>query len=70
MATAFCFWAALMVMKDLPTISTSLGLLGVPVAGVVFSSLLLSEPITLTIASGLLLIVAGMALVNLPELRE
>ena len=69
-ATAFCFWAALMVMKNLPTISTSLGLLGVPVAGVVFSSVLLSEPITLTIACGLLLIVAGMALVNLPELRE
>lgn len=69
-ATAFCFWATLMVMKNLPTISTSLGLLGVPVAGVVFSSVLLNEPITLTIACGLLLIMAGMALVNLPELRE
>ncbi len=67
-ATAFCFWATLVVMRALPTISTSLGLLGVPVAGLVFSSLFLSEPITLTVGCGLLLIVGGMALVNLSDL--
>jgi drug/metabolite transporter (DMT)-like permease len=67
-ATAFCFWAVVTVQRSLPAISTSLGLLGVPTAGVVFATLALGESLSATRLGGLLLIVGGMALVNLAEL--
>jgi drug/metabolite transporter (DMT)-like permease len=68
-ATAFCFWAVVTVQRSLPAISTSLGLLGVPTAGVILSALLLGETLSLTRVGGLALIVGGMALVNLADLR-
>ena len=68
-ATAFCFWAVVTVQRSLPAISTSLGLLGVPTAGVILSALLLGETLSLTRVGGLALIVSGMALVNLADLR-
>jgi drug/metabolite transporter (DMT)-like permease len=57
------------VQRSLPAISTSLGLLGVPTAGVILSALLLGETLSLTRVGGLALIVGGMALVNLADLR-
>ena len=67
LATAFCYWAAVTVTRALPAISTSLGFLGVPLAGVLFSAAWLAEPLTLTLLGGLVLVVLGMALVNLPS---
>jgi drug/metabolite transporter (DMT)-like permease len=67
-ATAFCFWAVVTVQRSLPAISTSLGLLGVPTAGVVFATLALGESLSATRLGGLALILAGMALVNLADL--
>jgi drug/metabolite transporter (DMT)-like permease len=67
-ATAFCFWAAVTVQRSLPSVSTSLGLLGVPTAGMLFSALALGETLTPTRVGGLVLILAGMALVNLADL--
>jgi len=69
LATAFCFWAAVTVTRALPAISTSLGFLGVPVLGMLLAAATLGEPLTLTRVTGLVLIVAGMALVNLADLR-
>ena len=69
-ATAFCFWAVVTVQRSLPTISTSLGLLGVPTAGLLFSTLALGETLSFTRLGGLALILTGMALVNLADLRE
>ena len=69
-ATAFCYWAAVTVTRALPAITTSLGFLGVPVAGVLFSAVSLGEPLSATLVSGLLLIVSGIALVNLATLRR
>ncbi|MBK1666834.1 multidrug DMT transporter permease [Rhodovibrio sodomensis] len=69
LATAFCFWAVVTVQRSLPAISTSLGLLGVPTAGVIMSTLVLGEALSLTRVGGLALIVGGMALVNLADLR-
>jgi drug/metabolite transporter (DMT)-like permease len=67
-ATAFCFWAVVTVQRSLPAISTSLGLLGVPTAGVILAALVLGEELSLTRLGGLVLIVGGMALVNLADL--
>lgn len=68
-ATAFCFWAVVSVQRSLPAISTSLGLLGVPTAGMLLSALLLGETLTATRLGGLVLILGGMAMVNLADLR-
>ncbi|NIA71831.1 DMT family transporter [Pelagibius litoralis] len=68
-ATAFCFWASVAVTRALPAITSSLSFLAVPVAGVLFSALLLGETLTATLVSGLALIIGGMALVNLREAR-
>jgi len=70
LATAFCFWAVVSVTRALPAITTSLSLLGVPVAGVVFSAIFLGEAVTATLSGGLVLILAGMVLVNLAEPRR
>jgi drug/metabolite transporter (DMT)-like permease len=69
-ATAFCFWAVVSVQRSLPAISTSLGLLGVPTAGMLLSALLLGETLTATRLGGLVLILGGMAMVNLADLRR
>ena len=58
-ASAFCFWAYLTVMRSLPVISTTLGSLGVPVAGMVFSALTLGETMSIGKVSGLALISSG-----------
>lgn len=69
LATAFCFWAVVSVTRALPAITTSLSLLAVPVTGVAASALFLAEPLTATLVAGLVLILAGTALVNLGDLR-
>jgi len=69
-ATAFCFWAVVTVQRNLPTISTTLGLLGVPTAGMLLAALLLGEPLSLTRLGGFALILGGMALVNLAEVAH
>ena len=62
-ASAFAFIAQVLIARSLPAVTTSLGLLAVPTAGLLFSALLLGEPIDLTRGLGLGLIVAGLALV-------
>lgn len=68
-ATAFCFWAMVTVNRALPAITTSLSVLGVPVVGLVSSSLWLREPLTVTNLAGLGLIGGGLVLVALSERR-
>lgn len=67
-ASGFCFWGALIVAKELPSIDASIGFLGVPVAGVIFSAIILGEPITLPLLMGLILIVIGISVVNITEI--
>lgn len=69
-ATAFCFWAVVTVQRSLPAVSTSLGLLAVPTAGMLLSAAVLGEPLTATRLGGLVLILSGMGLVNLADLRR
>ena len=69
-ATAFCYWASVTVTRALPALTTSIGFLGVPVMGVVLSILFLGERLTWSLASGLVCILGGLALVNLADLRR
>ena len=66
-ATAFAFWAAVMVNKNLPATSTSLGFLGVPMSGAIVAALALGEPLTPTLLLGLALIVGGVAAMTVAD---
>ena len=70
LATAFAFWAAVTVNRLLPALTVSLSFLCVPAGGLVFSSLLLGEGLSLTNMGGLALIVAGVAISAVAEARD
>jgi drug/metabolite transporter (DMT)-like permease len=59
--TAFAFWALTWISKELPAMTTSLGLLGVPLVGVASASIELGEPLTPTLVGALALIAGGVA---------
>ncbi|MEO5337399.1 MAG: DMT family transporter [Magnetospirillum sp. WYHS-4] len=69
-ASAFCFWAYTTVARRLPAMSTALGSLGVPVAGVATSFLVLGDSPAPATLAGLALISGGVALVSLADLRH
>ena len=72
-ATGIAFWAEVVVLRSLPTVSTNLTLMGVPVVGVIASAVLLGEVVTASLVVGLVLVLVGVA-VNLlsgaPEVSE
>jgi drug/metabolite transporter (DMT)-like permease len=69
-ATALAFTASLTVTRALPAITTSLGLIGVPVAGVAASTAFLGEPLPPSLVLALLLVIAGLVLITLADSRE
>ena len=69
-ASAFCFWAWVTIAHSLPAMSSALGSLGVPVAGVLFSAMFLGEPLALPKVLGLALISVGVALVAVADLQR
>jgi drug/metabolite transporter (DMT)-like permease len=62
-------WAAVSVARALPPITGSLGMLGVPLVGIVSSAFLVGEPITAPLAAGAALVIAGIAAVILEKSR-
>jgi drug/metabolite transporter (DMT)-like permease len=58
-------WTTVSVTRALPPVTTSLGMLGVPLVGIASSVLLLGEQITAPLAIGTALMLAGMAIVIL-----
>ncbi len=58
-ATAFGYWGGVVISKELPPITSSLSLLGVPVCGVISSALFLKEPITFSLMLAILFILLG-----------
>lgn len=62
-------WAAVSVTRALPPVTTSLGMLGVPLLGIASSVVLLGEPVTVSLAIGTALVLAGMAIVILERAR-
>ena len=69
LATAFCFWASTSISRALPAITSSLSFLAVPAMGLALSTLALGEPLGLSLLGGFGLILAGVVLVNLADLR-
>jgi len=60
-ASGFCFWAFVTVQRTLPAVTTAIGSQGVPVAGMLFSAVALSEALTAGMLAGFGLIAAGVA---------
>jgi len=60
-------WAAVSVTRALPPVTTSLGMLGVPLVGILSSVVLVDEPITAPLAIGTALVIAGIAVVILEK---
>ncbi|MFO1059808.1 MAG: DMT family transporter [Dongiaceae bacterium] len=60
--TAFGMWAMTRFTRALPAMTTALGLLGVPLVGVLSSAVALGEPITATLVAAQLLIAAGVVI--------
>lgn len=58
-------WAAVSVSRALPPVTTSLGMLGVPLIGIVSSVILVGEPVTLPLILGTSMVIAGIAIVIL-----
>ena len=56
--------------RALPALTTSIGFLGVPVVGILFSTILLAERATWSLVAGLFCIIGGLGLVNLADLRR
>ncbi|HMK68285.1 MAG TPA: DMT family transporter, partial [Stellaceae bacterium] len=52
-------WAAVIVARDLPTVVSSVGFLGIPALGLLLSTAFLGEALTWSLALGALLIGAG-----------
>lgn len=56
------YWATVTVNRSLPAVTTSVGLLGVPVIGVLCASIALGETLTVALVTAMALIIAGIAI--------
>ncbi|MEE2996478.1 MAG: DMT family transporter [Pseudomonadota bacterium] len=65
--TALAMMSVTTCVRYLPTVVSTVGLLGAPVFALLLSVLFLNEELTLDLASGLVLIVSGVALVSAPD---
>lgn len=62
LGSAFAYWAIAMASRSLPAMTTAIGLLGVPVVGIVVATLALEESLTLSLVAGVALILGGVAI--------
>ncbi|MDX2163955.1 MAG: DMT family transporter [Gammaproteobacteria bacterium] len=67
LASLVAYWLLVTITRHLPVITTSLGLLGVPVLGLLASALFIGEPLTLSILTSLGFIIAGLACVSVAK---
>lgn len=65
LGTAIANWFSTIVCKELPSVPVSLGFLGVPICGLLFSTLILNEPLTIAIKIAMFFIPAGLFCVAL-----
>lgn len=69
-ASAIGYWIFSLISKELPSIMVSIGFLGVPVSGLMFSHFMLNEPITLTTGVAIFLLTAGIFCVALGSRKK
>lgn len=67
--TAVAMWSTVSAIRRLGAVTCSVGLLGSPVVAITASTVILKEPLTLTLVAGLVLIVSGIAMVSLAQAR-
>ncbi len=60
--TAVAYWATAVASRNLPAVTTALGLLTTPVVSVIVATLWLGEPLTLALVAAIALILGGIAL--------
>jgi len=60
--TAVAYWATAVASRNLPAVTTALGLLVTPVVSVVVATLWLGEPLTLPLIAAIVLILGGIAI--------
>src|SRR5262249_56025280 len=59
---ALAYWALAVANRNLPAITTSLGLLATPVVSIVIATLWLGETVTVSLVLAVLLVLGGIAL--------
>lgn len=62
LASGIALWAQVVVLRNVAAVSATLTFTGVPVIGVLSSTLFLDEKVTLALAGGLVLVIAGVSL--------
>ena len=62
LATGVAFWAQIVILRNLAAVSANLTLMAVPVVGVVSSAVLFGEVVTVTLVTGLVLVIVGVTL--------
>lgn len=60
--TAVAYWATAVASRNLPAVTTALGLLTTPVVSVAVATLWLGEPLTLPLIAAIMLILGGIAI--------
>ena len=60
--TALAYWATAVASRNLPAVTTALGLLTTPVVSVAVATLWLGEPLTLSLLAAIALILGGIAI--------
>jgi len=60
--TAVAYWATAVASRNLPAVTTALGLLTTPVVSVAVATLWLGEPLTLPLIASIVLILGGVAI--------
>ena len=68
--TAVAYWATALASRNLPAVTTALGLLATPVLSVVVATLWLGEPLTVALVVAIVLILGGVAIGARSETRE
>lgn len=67
MGTAVAMLSVTTAVRHLPTVVSTVGLLGVPVFALTLSTIFLGEQLTIDLAAGVILIIAGIGLVSVPD---
>lgn len=68
--SSLTLWSSTMSLRHLPALTSSVGLLGVPFVATLLAWMFLGEALTMTLAIGLVVIFAGIAMVSIGEARS